>query len=429
MRWLCHIIPVLIFSSYLSFSQSNSVIVLTADCAVNPAMVDYIEYGIQKGLSTDAECIVIKLNTPGGLLTCTRTIVKDFLQSKIPIVVYVAPGGSQAASAGVFITLASHIAVMAPGTNIGAAHPVTLQGTQDSIMMEKATNDASAFIRTISDKRKRNVKWSEDAVRKSLSITENEALKLKVIDFVAKDIDELLSTINGEEVETAEGKKIIDTSNYKLISLKMTISQKLLSILSDPNVAYILFMLGIYGLFFELYNPGAIFPGVIGAICIILAFYSMNTLPINYAGLALIILSIILFILEIKIVSHGMLTVGGIISLLLGSIMLISPESILETMEISMELIIFIIVLTTLFFLVVITLGIKAQKRKPVTGLEGLIGEKGVVVSKLNPEGEIIVHGEYWKAESDENGINKGNLIEVIGVDNLKLKVKKVIES
>jgi len=426
MRSVCHIIPVLIILSSISFSQSNKIVVLSADCAVHPALVDYIQSGIEKAIESDAQCLIVQLNTPGGLLTCTRSIVQEFLQSKIPIIVYVYPAGSQAASAGVFITLAAHIAVMAPGTNIGAAHPVTLQGTQDSIMMEKATNDASAFIRSISEKRKRNIQWSEDAVRKSLSITEKEALDLNVIDFIANDITELINHINGKKVETTDGIRKLDTTDNQLIHLEMTIAQKLLSIISNPNIAYILLMLGIYGLFFELYSPGAIFPGVIGAICIILAFYSMNTLPINYAGLALILLSVILFIMEIKIISYGLLTIGGVISLLLGSLMLIDPESILETMEISMELIIFIIVLSTLFFLVVITFGIKAQKRKPVTGIEGLIGEKGIAVTDLHPDGEISVHGEYWKAESTEADILKGDAIEVIEIKNLKLTVKKI---
>lgn len=429
MRSLRYNTYLLILWSSLLFAQTSKVIIITADCSVNPALVDYIETGIEQAVEYDAQCLILQLNTPGGLLSCTRQIVTVFLNSKVPIIVYVSPAGSQAASAGVFIALASNIAVMAPGTNIGAAHPVTLQGTQDSIMMEKATNDASAFIRTISEKRKRNISWSEKAVRKSLSITEEEALELNVIDYIAKDIPELMGKINGTTVETKTGEKKLDGQNYEIIHLEMSISQRVFSILSDPNVVYILFMLGIYGLFFELYNPGTIFPGVIGAICIILAFYSMNTLPINYAGLALIILSLILFILEIKIISHGLLTIGGIISLLLGSLMLVDPESILETIEISMELIIFIIIITTLFFLVVISLGIKAQKRKPVTGVEGLIGEIGTAITDLSPDGEIVVHGEFWKAKGVEQQIYAGNEIEVVGVDNLILTVRKFEKS
>ncbi len=403
-------------------------IVINADMAIHPPGADYINSGIEKAIEEHAECLIIKLNTPGGLLKSTRVIVTQFLQSEIPIIVYVSPSGSQAASAGVFITMAAHIAVMAPGTNIGAAHPVTLQGTQDTVMMEKATNDAAAFIRTISEKRHRNIKWGEDAVRKSLSITETEALELNVIDIIAKDINDLLEQIDGQEVETSKGVKSLHTKNAEVIILEMTFAQKLLSVLSNPNIAYILLMIGIYGIFFELYNPGALFPGIIGGICLILAFYSMHTLPVNYAGLALIILSIILFLLEIKIVSHGALTIGGVISLFLGSMMLIDTESILEAMEISMELIIFIVVLTSAFFIFAITLGIQAQRKKTTTGTEGMIGEIGKTVTKLSPFGEITVHGEFWKAECLEGEIEEGADVEVVVVQNLKLKVKKVSE-
>lgn len=406
--------------------QNSKVIQLTADCAIHPACADYIQNGIKVASEQHATCVIIKLNTPGGLLKSTRVIVSDILESPVPVIVYVAPSGSQAASAGVFITLAAHIAVMAPGTNIGAAHPVSRQGKMDSIMIEKATNDAAAFIRTISEKRNRNVQWAEDAVRKSLSITETEALKLHVIDTVAKNINELLEMIDGKEVETVNGMQELKTRNAEIVDFGMSFSQKLLGILSDPNLAYILFMLGIYGLLFELYNPGAIFPGVVGGISLILAFYSFHTLPVNYAGLALIVLAIILFVLEIKIVSHGILTIGGVISLLIGSIMLINEESALEAMRISIEIIILFVVLTVLFFLFAITLGIKAQRKKVSTGEEGLMGEKGIALSDLDPEGDIRVHGEIWKAENPERNIKTGDPVVVIGIENLKLKVKKV---
>ena len=424
MKWVLYI-----FSFLLSFqtvlSQSNKVFVLNADCAIHPACADYIHSGIEKAKEENVECLIIELNTPGGLLTSTRKIVKDFLESTIPIIVFIYPSGSQSASAGVFITLSANIAAMAPGTNIGAAHPVSLQGAQDSVMMEKATNDAAAFIRTISEKRKRNVQWAEDAVLKSVSITEREALEKNVIDLIAKDIAELLEIINGKQVETSQGMKIINTKNAEVIYIEMTLAEKILSILSDPNFAYILLMLGIYGLFFELYNPGAILPGVIGGICLILAFYSLSTLPVNYAGLALIIFAVILFVLEIKVVSHGILSIGGIISLLLGSMMLIKEESVLEAMEISMNIIILIVVLTALFFLFAITFAIKAQRKKPVTGPEGIVGETGIAFSNLKPDGEIKVHGEIWNAESIDDEIKRGEEIIVTKIINLKLFVKR----
>ncbi|OGU71144.1 MAG: hypothetical protein A2V93_05320 [Ignavibacteria bacterium RBG_16_34_14] len=290
--------------------------------------------------------------------------------------------------------------------------------------MEKATNDAAAFIRTISEKRERNIQWAEDAVRKSLSITETEADSLNVINFIAANMGDLLDKLDGMRVKTVKGEKIIRTKDAEIINIDLSFTQELLNLLSDPNIAYILFMLGIYGLFFELYNPGAIFPGVIGGICLILAFYSFHTLPINYAGLALIVFAIILFILEIKIISHGILSIGGVISLVLGSLMLIEDESALEAVAISIEIIIMIAVITLIFFLLVITLGIKAQRRKVTTGSEGIINEVGIAITDLDTEGKIKVHGEIWDAESAEGIIKTGNKVIVISVSNLKLKVK-----
>jgi len=409
-------------------AQSNRVAIITVDGAIHPACADYIHSGIEAASEEGAQCLVIKLNTPGGLLKSTRVIVSEFLESEMPVVVFVAPSGAQAASAGVFITMAAHVAVMAPGTNIGAAHPVSLQGVQDSIMMEKATNDAAAFIRTISEKRHRNVQWAEDAVRKSLSITETEALDSNVIDVIAKNVNELLELIDGMEVETPGGMKTLHTKNSDIVTVEMTLSQKLLSILSDPNLVYILLMFGIYGIFFELYSPGAIFPGVIGGICLILAFYSMHALPVNYAGLALILFGVILFILEIKIVSHGILSIGGVISLFLGSVMLIDRESFLEAMDISIELIVLIVILSAAFFLFAITFGIKAQRKKVATGNEGLIGEKGESLTILNPKGKIKVHGEIWDAISLDGDIQEGSPVSIFDIENLTLKVKKNVQ-
>ncbi len=410
----------------LNANAQPKVYILSIDGSINPATSDYIIMGIEKANEDNAECVIVKLNTPGGLLKSTRIMVSEFLSSNIPVIVYVTPGGAQAASAGVFITMAANIAAMAPGTNIGAAHPVTMQGQMDSTMSEKVTNDAAAFIRTISEKRNRNIKWAEEAVRKSVSLTENEALKKGVINLVADNIDDLLNKVNGKEVVTAAGVKTLNTENVKIINFDMNFSQKLLNILSDPNISYILFMLGLYGLLFEIFNPGAIFPGVIGGICIILAFYAMHTLPINYAGLALIIFAVILFILEIKIVSHGVLMIGGIISLILGSIMLIDVKSAWGALSVSWEIIAMIVIITILFFLVVIGLGIKAQHRKTSTGAEGIIGEIGKAISDLNPGGLVRVHGEIWDAESPDSKIETGSRVIVEKINNLKLKVKKV---
>ncbi len=409
-----------------SVSQEPLVIVARIDGAINPAAAEFIENAITTGEERQAQCVVIQLNTPGGLLKSTRVIVSHILEANVPVVVFVSPGGSQSASAGVFITLAAHFAVMAPGTNIGAAHPVSLQGQQDSIMMEKATNDAAAFIRTIAEKRKRNLAWAEEAVRKSISITETEALNKKVIDFVAKNMDDLLQQLEGRSVELPNRTVVIKAAGAKIERLEMGWAERVLDVLSDPNIAYILFMLGVYGLLLELYNPGSILPGVVGVISLILAFYSLHTLPINYAGLALIIFAIILFIAEIKVTSYGMLTVGGVISLLLGSMMLIRTESGLEFIEISRSVIIATTTVTLVFFLFVIGLGLKAQRRKPTTGVEGIIGETGEALSLLNPSGLVRVHGEIWNAESVSGKIAKGEQVQVKEIHNLKLKVEKV---
>ncbi len=400
--------------------------VITLDATINPATADYIHTSIERAAAEQAECLIIRLNTPGGLLKSTRVIVTDLLSSPIPVIVYVAPAGSQAASAGTFITLAAHVAAMAPGTNIGAAHPVDLQGGQkDSIMNEKATNDAAAFIRTISEKRKRNVQWAEEAVRKSLSITESEALKQRVIDFVAPSVVSLLDSIDGKRVDLDGKTHTFATRNAEVKEYTMGWKHRLLDLLSDPNIAYIFFLLGIYGLMFELYNPGSILPGVVGVIAIIIALYSLHTMPINYAGLALILFAIILFIAEIKITSYGLLTVGGIISLALGSIMLIDSDSPLEFVRISWSVIIPAALVTAGFFAFAVGMGIRAQRRKPTTGIEGIIGASGEALSVLNPTGQVRVHGEIWRATSEEGKISAGTHIVVTGVENLTLRVRK----
>ena len=408
-----------------TYSGGPLIHVITIDGTINPSSADQIHNGIERAVNAHAECLIIRLNTPGGLLKSTRMIVSDLLGSPIPIVVYVAPGGSQAASAGVFVTLAANIAVMAPGTNIGAAHPVSIGEQQDSIMMAKTTNDAAAFIRTISEKRNRNIQWAEDAVRKSLSITETEALSQRVIDTIAANLTDLLSKVDQMEVETLAGKKILHTSGAEIVDIQITFPEKILDILSDPNIAYILMMLGIYGLLFELYNPGAILPGVVGFISLVLAFYSFHTLPINYAGLALIIFAVVLFILELKITSHGILTIGGIVSLVLGSLMLVHTESLLEIVAISWEVILITVVLTVAFFVFAIGMGLKAQRRKPTTGAQGLVGEEGEAINDLKPEGSVKVHGEIWNARSVQGTIKKGTKVIVDSSDNLKLTVRK----
>jgi membrane-bound serine protease (ClpP class) len=313
---------------------------------------------------------------------------------------------------------------MAPGTNIGAAHPVGIGGKMDKTMTEKATNDAAAYIKSIAERRGRNAKWAEDAVRKSISVTEKDALKEGVIDVVAKDLNTLLADIDGRKVQTPSGEKILHTKDAVVIRQGMGIRHKILNLISDPNIAYILMLLGFYGLFFELTNPGAVFPGIIGGISLILAFYSFQTLPVNYAGLLLIILAVILFILEIKIVSHGALTIGGIISMVLGSLMLF--ESSAPFMRLSLSIILLSVIASTLFFTLTLSLAFKAHMRKPVTGTEGLIGAKGIADTDITHEGGMaLLHGERWSAYSDVQ-ISKREKIVVEDISGLKVKVKKI---
>jgi membrane-bound serine protease (ClpP class) len=407
------------------FLIAQTVVSIHVDATINPAVASFIRSAIEKAKREKAQCLVIHLNTPGGLLKSTRVIVGDIIESPVPVIVYVSPPGAQAGSAGVFITMSAHIAAMAQGTNIGAAHPVGMQGGMDTTMSEKVTNDAVAFIRTIAEKRNRNAEWAENAVRNSVSVTATVALQQQIVDLIANDDQELLQQLDGKVVHLNSGAVTLRTKSAKLQGYEMSVIEKLLNILSDPNIAYILLMLGFYGLMFELYNPGAILPGVVGVICLVLAFYSLNTLPINYAGLALILFALLLFILEIKITSHGVLAIGGIVSLLLGSMMLIRRGA-GAVGQISWVVIIATTAVTALFFLFVIGMGLRAQRLKPVTGSESMIGETGEAREELNPLGMVFLHGELWQAESLSGEIKQGEKIRVTGMKGFKLFVEKV---
>ena len=423
-RLLLYCLLLFVLSSPVS---GQAVISMKIDGTINPVTAEFIHDGIEKAAKENAACLIIHLNTPGGLLKSTRVIITDILESPVPVIVYVSPGGAQSGSAGVFITLAAHIAAMAPGTNIGAAHPVTLQGAMDSTMSEKVTNDAAAFIRSIAEKRNRNIRWAENAVRRSYSYSETEALQDSVIDLIAKNEQELLNRIDGRQVEVSSGTTVLKTKGARRETFSMGFLDKLLNVLSDPTIAYILLLVGLYGIMFELYSPGAIVPGLAGVICLILAFYSMHSLPVNYAGVALIIFAVILFILEIKIVSHGILAIGGIISLLLGSMMLIKSGSGFEMLRISRAVIYTATAVSALFFLFVLGAGIKAQGRKVVTGLDALIGDTGEVVEALEPSGMVRVQGELWSAESLSGAIGKGEKVRIREMKNLKLYVEEIV--
>ncbi|MEW5797719.1 MAG: nodulation protein NfeD [Bacteroidota bacterium] len=407
-------------------SAQSPIHVLKINGSINPTTYDYLKHEIAVAEESNVQAVILELNTPGGLLEATRGIVSEFLNAKVPIIVFVAPQGSRAASAGVFITMAAHIAVMAPGTNIGAAHPVSGQGEMDSVMSGKVTNDAAAFIRAISGKRNRNIQWAEDAVRNSVSITETEALEENVIDFIASNRAALLDSLDGRRVVVEKDTITLATTSAAIIEREMNWQYDILNILSDPNISYILFLIGIYGLFFELYNPGSVFPGVAGAIAMILALYSMQTLPINYAGLALIIVGIILFLLEIKITSYGLLSIGGVIALFLGSIMLYQSDGSIEFVEVSLGVIIPLVIFTALFFFFVVGAGLKAQQRKVTTGESGIVGAEAVAITHLNPTGQVRLQGETWAAESVSGKIEKNSKVVVVEIHGLSLKVKKL---
>jgi membrane-bound serine protease (ClpP class) len=412
----------------LSFccAQGNLVYRISIDGVINPVAREFIIESIERAEEDHAELLVIELDTPGGLMDSMHDIVKRILAAEIPVAVYISPSGSRSGSAGVFITMAAHIAAMAPGTNIGSAHPVGLGGGADSseVMMEKIVNDAVAGIKSVTAKRGRNAEWAEKAVRESVNITETEALQQKVIDYVVPSVDSLLKAVDGKKYEVLSGVKEIHTRDARIEKFGMSWRQKVLDILSDPNIAYILMLIGIYGIFFELYNPGSVLPGVVGGICLILAFYSFQTLPVNYAGVMLILFAIILFLLEIKIASYGILSIGGIISLVIGSLMLIDTD--IPFLQISWKVIIGAVVTTTLFFVFALGLAFKAFRKKPTTGKEGLVGEQGIALTDLNPEGSVEVHGEIWNAHA-ENRVEKGQKIIVEQVDqhHLRLTVKQ----
>ncbi|MDA8173501.1 MAG: nodulation protein NfeD [Nitrospiraceae bacterium] len=409
-------------------AQANSpkILLLDYDGIINPVAADYINNGIEEADFANDQAVIIGLDTPGGLDTSMRSIIKTINASGVPVIVYVSPSGARAASAGVFITMAAHIAAMAPGTNIGAAHPVSMSGKLGKTMSEKVENDAAAYIKSIAESRGRNAQWAQDAVRNSVSISDADALSKHVIDIIAPDIPSLLEQVNGKTVQTAHGKKTLHTLNAGIIKVPMSTRLKILSVISDPNVAYILMLLGFYGLLFEFMRPGAIFPGVIGAISLIVAFYSFQTLPVNYAGFLLILLAIILFILDVKITSHGALAIGGAVSMVIGSIMLFERTS--PFIQVSLAFIIPATLISALFFVLTVSLALRAYRRKPVTGPEGLEGLEGVAGTKIDRAGgTALVHGERWAAWADEE-INEGEplLVESSPAQaGLKIKVRK----
>lgn len=429
MKYLILFLSLITGSSLFASDEVHRIIV---DGVINPIATEYIEKAIERAEDANAQLLIIEMDTPGGLMESMHNIMKAIQNSKVPIAVYIAPSGSRAGSAGVYITYSAHIAAMAPGTNIGSAHPVfgggenKMDSTSTDLMMDKVTNDAVAKIKSVAKKYGRNVEWAEKAVRESANITEQEALEMNVIDYIAPSTDSLLSMIDGKVIKMENDVEVtLKTKNATVITHEMTWRQKMFDTLLNPNVAAVLMMIGMAGIMLELYSPGTIVPGVAGSICLILAWYAMDVMPLNYAGLVLIIISIIMFILEIKVPSYGILSIGGVVSLSFGLIMLI--DSPIPELQVSWQVIVFIVVFTALFFTVALGYALKAQRRKPVTGSEGLVGETGLVVKNINPEGSVRIHGEFWRAIAGQS-IKKGEKVKVVEYNgqDLTIKVEKI---
>ena len=405
--------------------EKRVVDIVIVNDVITPPIGEYIVKSIRHATESGSEAIVIQLDTPGGLDLSMRDIMKECLNASIPVVVYVSPQGARAASAGVLITISAHVAAMAPGTNIGAAHPVAMGlGKADETMMEKVENDAVAYGRGIAEQKGRNADWIEEAIRKSVSVTAEEALKLNVIDVIAKDISDLLEKIDGREVNLLSGSRVLKTKGAELNRKEMGFREKVLITISNPNIAYILFLLGLAGLYFEFSSPGVVLPGIIGGISLILAFFAFQTLPVNYAGILLIIFAVILFIAEIKVVSHGVLSAGGVLSLLFGSMMLMDTSA--PELKVSLAVILPVVAGLSAILVLLARLGIASQRRRATTGSTGMIGTAARTIGPIAPgaSGRVSTRGEIWIATASEP-IADGEEVYVTAVDGLRLTVSR----
>lgn len=403
-----------------AFAENPVVYAVKINGAINPVMAQYINDSIETAEKESAELILIEMDTPGGLESSMRNIVQRMLTSSAPTAVYVAPSGARAASAGAFIFMASDIAVMAEGTTIGAAHPVEISGQEAS---EKITNDAASFMRTIAQKKNRDIGIAEDMVTKSTSLTENEALEKKITDLIAPDRADILSLLDGKEIEKNSQKRLLKTKGAEIKIIELNPLNNLLHAVTDPNIVYILLIIGFYGIIFELSHPGISIGGIVGVISLILAFYGLGSLPVNYAGLFLIIFGVILFIIEIKAPTHGILTLGGIIALTFGSFVLFKSGELF--IQLSKALVATMVITTTGLLSFILPMIIRSQKNKTSSGVESIVNVLGEAKTDLAPKGIVHVHGEDWYAETQEGAVQTGEKIRVISVNGLILKVEK----
>jgi membrane-bound serine protease (ClpP class) len=425
MRHIAAIVICWVLTSAIGSAADSAVGLIQVDGAIGPATSSYIARAIRlSGERADA-CLVLQLDTPGGLLDSTKDIVQSFYESKVPVVVFVAPEGANAGSAGCFITLAADVAAMAPNTSIGAAHPVSIGGgptggeeKPDEVMKEKLENFASSFIETIAQKRGRNVEWARSSVIESASITAEKALELNVIDLIAADLTDLLEQLDGREV----GGKTLATANAEVVEIPMIAREKVFQLIWRPEVMFILMLVAMYGIIGELSNPGAILPGTVGAIALILVLYMSAILPVNVAGLALIALAVILFIVDVFAPTHGILTAGGIISFALGALMLFNTG--VPGFRLSIAYIIPGVLITAAFFIFVVGKGLRAQFQPQRTGYESMLGRITKAEERIDAtSGRVFIEGEWWNAIS-EVPIEAGQPVEIVAVERLTLKVK-----
>jgi membrane-bound serine protease (ClpP class) len=409
----------------LACAAHADVVRIVVDSTINPVSAEYIDRGIQRAADEHAQAALIEIRTPGGLVDSTRDIIAKILASPVPVIVYVYPTGSHSASAGFYILESADIAAMAPGTNAGAAHPVLANGTMDPIMKEKVENDLAAFMRSFAAKRGRNVEVAESAVRQSKSFTDQEALQQHLIDYIAKDPADLLKQVDGKTITRFDGRTaVLHTAGAQIVDYQMTLKEEILEFMMDPNITFLILIIGAAAIYFEFNHPGAVIPGVVGLIFVMLAIFALNLLPLRFAGAALLITAFILFILEAKFPTHGALGVGGIVTMIIGALLLVDGP--IPQMRIHLLTAIAVSIPFGLITIFLADIVIRARRGKVVTGERGLIGEIGVAQTSLRPQGKVFVHGEIWNAYCPA-GAEPGQTLRVTAVQDLMLTVEPAI--